>query len=131
MLIDSGSTHNFVKPVLVEQLGLPMTLISSFRVSTGSGASLVCQYSCPAISLVLQGILFTMDLFVLSIEGLDVVLGFPWLQLLGRVSHDYSALTMDLWWQGHKVTLIEETINQTTPISLHHLQALVSGGDSP
>ena len=27
--------------------------------------------------------------------------------------------------------MIEETTNQATPISLHHLQALVSSGDSP
>ena len=79
----------------------------------------------------LQGIPFTVDLFVLAIEGPDVVLGFPWLQLLGRVPHDYSALMMEFWWQCHKVTMIGETTNLATPISLHQLQALLSGGDSP
>ena len=33
VLIDIESTHNFVKPVLVEQLGLLMTPIRHFRVS--------------------------------------------------------------------------------------------------
>ena len=130
VLIDSGSTRNFIKSALVEQLGLRVILIPHFRVSTSSGAFLFCQYSCPAIVLVLQEISFTLDLFVLAIEGPDVVLGFPWLQLLGRVSHDYSTLTMEFWWQGQHHTLTGETSNLPTPVSLHQLQALVMSRDS-
>lgn len=131
VLIDSGSTHKFIKPALVQQLGLPVTIIPRFRVSTGSGAFLVCQYTYPATSLTLQGIDFTVDLFVLAIEGPDIVLGFPWLQLLGRVSHDYSALTMEFLWQGRQVTIKGESTKLPTPVSLHQLQALVQGGENP
>ena len=98
ILIDSGSTHNFINPMLVEKLGLPMTPCPRFRVATGCGSSLSCQYCCLAVPLVVQGIKFSVDLFMLAIEGPDVVLGFPWLQLLGKVSHDYSALTMEFYW---------------------------------
>ena len=131
MLIDSGSTHNFIKPALLEQLGLCVIPIPHFRVSTGSGASLIYRYSCPSTVLVIQEISFTMDLFVLAIEGSDVVLGFPWLQFLGCVSHDYSALTMKIWWQGQHRTLTGETSNLPTSVSLHQLQALVRSRDSP
>lgn len=93
--IDNGSTHNFIKPELVERLGLPLHTIPRFRVSTGSDVSIACQHNYPVTSLVLQGIMFTVDLFVLAIEGPKVVLGFPWLQTVGWVSHDYLALTMD------------------------------------
>ncbi|KAI5404700.1 hypothetical protein KIW84_051746 [Lathyrus oleraceus] len=58
------------------------------------------------MSIILQGIAFSVDFFVLVIEGPDVVLGFPWLQSLGKVAHEYSALTMEFTWQGVPVTLV-------------------------
>ena len=67
VLIDSESTHNFIKAALVEQLGLRAIPIPYVHVSTGNGASLICRYSCPANVLVLQEISFTADLFVLAI----------------------------------------------------------------
>jgi hypothetical protein len=124
-LIDSGSTHNFINPTLVERLGLSMTPCPRFRVATGCGSSLLCQYCCSAVPLNLQGIIFSVDLFVLAIEGPDVVLGFPWLQLLGKVAHDYSALTMEFTWEGQPVTLRGDSTIPSQSISLLQLQALV------
>ncbi|MCH85308.1 hypothetical protein A2U01_0006152, partial [Trifolium medium] len=124
-IIDSGITHNFISPSLVERLGLPMTPCPQFRVATGCGSSLRCQYCCPAVPLNLQGITFSVDLFILAIEGPDVVLGFPWLQLLGKVTHDYSALTMEFTWEGHPVTLRGDSTIHSQSVSLLQLQALV------
>jgi hypothetical protein len=73
----------------------------------------------------LQGIIFSVDLFVLAIEGPDVVLGFPWLQLLGKVAHDYSALTMEFTWEGQPVTLRGDSTIPSQSISILQLQALV------
>ena len=52
----------------------------------------------------MQGTFFTVDLFVLPIEGPNVVLEIQWLQRLGRVYHDYSALSMDFCWNRAPVT---------------------------
>ncbi|XP_050911420.1 uncharacterized protein LOC127126527 [Lathyrus oleraceus] len=124
-LIDSGNTHNFINPALVERLGLPMTPCPRFRVATGCGSSLLCQYCCPNVPLLLQGITFPVDLFVLVIEGPDVVLGFPWLQLLGKVAHDYSALTMEFLWEGQPVTLRGDSSVHSHSVSLLQFQSLV------
>lgn len=85
ILIDSGSTHNFIKPTLAEQLGLPVTPCDRFRVVTGCGTFLVCQLCRTTTPLLIQGITFPVVLFVVTIEGPDVVLGFPWLQSLGNI----------------------------------------------
>ena len=42
VLIDSGSTHNFIKPVLAERLGLPIKPTTHFQVYIGNGDFLVC-----------------------------------------------------------------------------------------
>ncbi|MCI10416.1 hypothetical protein A2U01_0031509 [Trifolium medium] len=54
ILIDSGSTHNFIKPSLAERLGLVITPCPRFRVATGCGTFLVCQHCCLAAPLMLQ-----------------------------------------------------------------------------
>ena len=104
VLIDSGRTHNFIKPSIVEFLGLSMQSISSFRVYIGNGDFLVSRFSCPEVPLMMQDQLFTMDFYVLPIEGPDV-LGYQWIHMLGRVAHDYPALSMGFTWQDTLVRL--------------------------
>ncbi|KAF3973502.1 hypothetical protein CMV_003080 [Castanea mollissima] len=43
VLINSGSTHNFVDQKLTHSLGLAVTLITEFNVKVASGESLVCK----------------------------------------------------------------------------------------
>ncbi|KAH9782770.1 hypothetical protein KPL71_009054 [Citrus sinensis] len=94
-LIDSGSTHNFLKPPLAERLGLSVQAITPFRVYIGNGDFLTCRFLCPKVPINMQGHEFLLDFFLLPIEGPDVVLGIQWLQSLGRISMDYSEMTME------------------------------------
>lgn len=89
VLIDNGSTHNFIKPALVEKLCLQITPTSSFGVYIGNGDSLVCQHKCAA-TVDLQGTSFSLEFYVLPIQGPDMILGFRWLPDLGRIRHDYG-----------------------------------------
>ena len=75
VLIDSGSTHNFIKLTIIENLQLPMSGTPYFRVFIGNGDFLLYTQCFPSVPIVLQGYKFTTNLFVLPIEGLDVVLG--------------------------------------------------------
>ncbi|VFQ97860.1 unnamed protein product [Cuscuta campestris] len=95
ILIDGGSTHNFVQPSVVERLSLHTTPVSPFCVYVGNGESLACHHKCEKVVLDIQGFSFPVDLFVLRIQGPDMVLGIQWLQELGKIGHGYSALTME------------------------------------
>ncbi|VFQ72131.1 unnamed protein product [Cuscuta campestris] len=123
VLIDGGSTHNFVHPRTVEKLGLSLEKVAAFRVYVGNGDSLCCTQQCRNVALELQGTTFTVDLYVLQIHGHDVVLGVQWLRGLGRVLHDYEKVTMEFAWGEQTVTLRGDAVvpKQT---SLHHLRAL-------
>ncbi|KAL1546909.1 hypothetical protein AAHA92_23444 [Salvia divinorum] len=94
VLIDGGSTHNFIKPNVAEQLCLPLHTITPFRVFVGNGASLRCSYACLRTQITLQDHEFTIDFFILQVEGPDVILGVQWLQELGDVTKNYRDLTM-------------------------------------
>ncbi|GJR88693.1 ty3-gypsy retrotransposon protein [Tanacetum coccineum] len=43
VLIDNGSTHNFIRPDVVEKMCLPIKSTKAFKVYIGSGESLLCE----------------------------------------------------------------------------------------
>lgn len=75
LLVDGGSTHNFIQQQLVTQLGLSCRATTPLRVMVGNGQYLECQSMCEAISITIQDIPFTIDLHVLPISGTNIVLG--------------------------------------------------------
>ncbi|VFQ64159.1 unnamed protein product [Cuscuta campestris] len=125
VLLDGGSTHNFLHPAVAERLALVLHPTPAFRVYVGNGDSLRCAYSCPQTPLSLQGHVFEVDLYVLSIHGPDVVLGVQWPQTLGKISHDYSEMTMEFSWQGRPITLRGDTPTPR-PISYSQFCALAA-----
>nr|GEX36989.1 probable pre-mRNA-splicing factor ATP-dependent RNA helicase DEAH5 [Tanacetum cinerariifolium] len=66
-------THNFVQPLLIEQLKLPITPTKPFKVYIGSGATLLCDHVCAQVTLTLQGFTITVDLFVLPMQGAETM----------------------------------------------------------
>ncbi|KAJ0087114.1 hypothetical protein Patl1_07643 [Pistacia atlantica] len=77
VLIDGGSTHNFVQERVAVHLGLPIIAAPHF----------------------------TVNLFVLLIRRADVVLGTHWLATLGHILMDYKALTISFDWRGARLSL--------------------------
>nr|GMC60966.1 retrotransposon-related protein [Ipomoea batatas] len=128
VLIDSGSTHNFINPAIVERLQLPTKSIKPFQVYIGNGDTLGCQHVCPGVEVCMQGLTFAVDLHVLRIVGPDVVLGVQWLQSLGSVTHDYSKMTMEFHMGSTIVTLKGDSGLNNQPISFNQLQAMVTNG---
>lgn len=55
ILIDSGSTHNFLQPRIAQFLRLKPQSTSPLHVLVGNGSVLDCNQVCPETSLSLQG----------------------------------------------------------------------------
>ncbi|XP_061337055.1 uncharacterized protein LOC133284093 [Gastrolobium bilobum] len=105
VLVDSGSSHNFIRRKLAEELQLPMTKSSKMRVFMGSGEFLLCDRKCPNVKLQIQGHGFITNLWVIELSDLNVILGMHWLTQLGKVTHDYNNLSMEFIWQGIPIEL--------------------------
>lgn len=54
VLIDSGSTHNFVKPAVATSMRVPIEPTKPFHVYVGNGDALSCSKLCPRVAVVLQ-----------------------------------------------------------------------------
>ncbi|KAJ1406999.1 Retrotransposon gag domain [Sesbania bispinosa] len=88
ILVDSGSSLNFIKPEVAQRLRIPSTTISPFKVFVGSGDFLwrnTCSSNIPILGL-------------------------------GRVLTDYNLLTMEFMYQGTPTTLHAEHLLCPDPL---------------
>jgi hypothetical protein len=105
VLIDTGSTHNFIRESLVLALGCKFKEHPAFDVMVGDGSHLKCREVCSDVPLRLQESGFEVDLYVIPMKGADVVLGMQWLKGLGQVVWDFSSMEMQFQNEGKEVRL--------------------------
>ena len=80
VLIDSGSTHNFISEKVANLLQLLVVPTRPFNVKVANENPLKCQGRFEQVSILLQGIPFSLTLYSLPLIGLDLVLGIQWLE---------------------------------------------------
>lgn len=105
ILLDTGSTHNYIHPKAATFLGLNPDLSNSFVVIVGNGEKLRSAGSCSDVQVNIQGHQFAIDFHLLEIAGFDAVCGGQWLETLGPITVDYKNLTVAFNWNGKTVCL--------------------------
>lgn len=125
VLIDTGSTHDFLHPRIAERLRLSLTPIHPFPVYVGNGASLLCSHVSRRTKLTMQGVQFLVDLHILEVHGAVVILGMDWLESLGKISADFVGETLE-FQQGDKSIVLKGDQPGPQQLSLHSLMLLVS-----
>ncbi|KAF2299218.1 hypothetical protein GH714_030990 [Hevea brasiliensis] len=105
ILIDSGSTHNFISDRMANVLHLPTTPIEPFNVKVADGKPLTCKGKFDNVNILIQGIPFALTLYALPLSGLDVVLGIQWLAQLGTVTVQQYVTSCDVCQRAKSDTL--------------------------
>ena len=124
ILIDSGSTHNFLDQRLVKGLGLEEEPTTMFEVAIGDGTKLRAGSLCRRVGIRVQGHEIFVDLYPLALRGADIVLGTQWLQSLGPVTFDFGDMWMKFRRNG-RVIRFDGVRAATTP-TLQHMNGLPS-----
>ncbi|XP_026399607.1 uncharacterized protein LOC113295489 [Papaver somniferum] len=106
VLIDSGSTHNFLLPRWAKHCGYSIhSDVTALQVTVGNGTQIPTKGCCLNVPITLQNHSFTTDFHILDIGGYDVVLGVQWLRTLGPIMWDFSNLTMQFTVKNTSVYL--------------------------
>lgn len=92
ILIDNGSTHNFIDLDIARELGRNLEAVPQVKVSAVNGNNIIFTFRCPNFSWKLQGYIFSTDIRTLHIDYCDMVLGVQWLTMLGPILWDFSNL---------------------------------------
>jgi hypothetical protein len=86
-------------------MGITPTAKGSLEVLVANGERLRSGGLCCGVSFKIGGFSFTVDFYILEIEGYEGVLGAAWLKTLGPILWDFSSLWMSFVWQGDRVVL--------------------------
>ncbi|MFS7984905.1 putative retrotransposon gag domain, aspartic peptidase domain superfamily [Helianthus anomalus] len=121
ILIDCGSTHNFITASLVPKIGLSTHEVVPFGVKIGNGDIIRCSQICKDVVLHIADLQITQNFYPFSLGGADVVLGIQWLATLNTVQANWREMFLKFTLGGRDYKLqgmMPETHNSAT---FHHL----------
>jgi hypothetical protein len=100
ILIDLGSTHNFLDPTILAKVNLPVLSTPMLQVKIANGDTIQCFGPVTVTFLKVQGHPIQVKFYLISLIGCDMVLGVHWLQSLGPVLYDFFLMTMQYTYEG-------------------------------
>nr|KYP39590.1 Transposon Ty3-G Gag-Pol polyprotein [Cajanus cajan] len=124
ILLDSGSSDNFLQPKLAHYLKLPIEPAAGLQVMVGNGSSLSTEGKILNLQVQVQGQVLQLPVYLLSVSGADLVLGAAWLATLGPHIADYGSLTIKFYKDKKLVTLQGEKSRPAAMSQFHHLKRL-------
>ena len=86
VLIDTGSTNNFLNSKVAARMALHIEGCSKFDVKVADGRILKCDQRCLQVKLLLQDQEIMTNFFLLPLHNHEVILRVEWLTTLGVVS---------------------------------------------
>jgi hypothetical protein len=119
VLIDSGSTHNFLDENFAAFLGVK----PKGQEAIANGQEVHSPGKCGELALKMQGTEFLVELYILPLAGCDVVLGIHWLRMLGPILWDFATLSMEFEYADHKCVL--KGLQQGKPWSLESAETFL------
>ncbi|CAA7022526.1 unnamed protein product [Microthlaspi erraticum] len=124
VMIDSGATHNFMDPSVLNKTQLSPTRNRGLEVLLGTGITVNGSGVCRDVAVTLQTHEFQMDFVVLELGNADVILGVVWLRTLGKCETDWETHEMSFMYKGSKITLYGDPGLQKRGRSFRDNQAL-------
>ena len=92
MLIDSGSTHNFIHCKVAKELNCFLYPAPECQVMVANVGTINFSSKCHNIKLTMGEYVFNIPMFSIPMGGANVVLGVQWLQYLGTVAFNFQEL---------------------------------------
>jgi len=104
VLIDSGSTHNFIQFKIYMELNFVLYPAPKCELTVANGGTLNLSGKCHNIKLHMGEYVYNSPMFSIPMGGFDVVLGVQCLQSLGMIYFNFQELFL-IFWEGKEVEL--------------------------
>ncbi|KAL5776574.1 hypothetical protein ACOSP7_009500 [Xanthoceras sorbifolium] len=105
ILVDSGSTHNFLDPNTAKLIGIEVEETETLWVTVGGGGEISSNAKCHSFSWTMQGISFTTEMRLLALGSYNAILGMQWIREIGSIMLDAKQLSMNFMKEGKWVSL--------------------------
>lgn len=126
ILVDSGSSHNFISERIAANLQPWTPLQHSLSVRVANGSLLPCTHEVVNCSWSAQGVLFTTTFKILPLQCYDAILGMEWLEAFSPMQIQWKEKWLSFQLQNSTVKLrgIPDDNSSCQEISLNQLVAL-------
>ena len=105
VLIDLGSTHNFIHCKVVKGLKFFLYPVLECQVMAANGGTINCFGNFHNIKLTMGEYVLNSPMLSISMGGADVLLRVKWLQSLGTIAFNFQELFLKFFWEGKKIEL--------------------------
>lgn len=125
ILIDTGSTHNFLNQEVVKRAGVETVDTDPLTVFVADGTKMISSAICKGFKWEMQGVVFQADMRILELKGCDMVLGIQWLATLGPVKWDFKNLSMDFTLNNRRHVLRGGRQGESKLVDAEHMRKLL------
>ena len=133
ILIDFGSTHNFIETRIAKQDDCFVSPLSKFKVMIDNRGTLPCKGKCHNVCISIGDYNLHSNMFSFFLGRCDVVLGTQWLHTFGHILWDFSELWMQFsvngkntHWRAYNQGLSASSFHITWKISLRIIHMVSS-----
>ena len=105
VLIDSGSTHNFIHCKVAKELNCFLYPTPEFQVMVANGGTINCFGKCHNIKIAMGKYVLNSPMFSIPMGGAHVVLGVQWLQYSRTVAFNFQEIFLKFFSEGNEVEL--------------------------
>nr|KYP59360.1 Transposon Ty3-I Gag-Pol polyprotein [Cajanus cajan] len=105
ILIDSGSTHNFLDVDIAKKLGCRIQVMKPLQIIVADGNKMKIEAIVKEFSWFLQHNKFQADMMLIPLGCCDMVLGIEWLVTLGDIVWNFDKLKMEFVVDGKRHVL--------------------------
>lgn len=124
ILLDGGSDDSFIQPRLAKFLHLDVQPSVPFKVMVGNGSALQVEGIVQNFQVQVQGHVLKIPVYLLSIEGAEIILGADWLSTLGSHVMNYKDLFIQFYVNDQFVTIYGDKKSGPHMASMHQLYRL-------
>ncbi|CAN6301690.1 unnamed protein product, partial [Urochloa humidicola] len=126
VLVDSGSSHNFIGEQFATLLPNWKPLNKPIQVKVANGSILLCTHQIENCSWLIQGKQFQTSFKILPLKCYDAILGIEWLEQFSPMKVHWAFKWLSFQYKGEKIKLqgLCPNITQCSQISEAKLQAL-------
>jgi hypothetical protein len=126
ILVDSGSTNNFIGTSLAAQLQGVQKLSKPVKVKVAGGGMLQGDLEIPDCEWTCQGNVFATSFKALPLHCYDVILGMQWLEQFGLMQTHWAQKWFQFEWNGKQCKLqgLQPNTQQCDVISPEELKSM-------
>lgn len=100
ILVDSGSSHNFLDPKAAKQIGCKLVPTKNLMITIVDDSQASNNAICSDFEWLIQGETFSTSMRILPLGNYQMILGVEWLKEIGHVTLDLNQLTLTMKMKG-------------------------------